>query len=110
MQLTRALKGIHEQGYLHLDVKPDNVLTSFLKKDNGIMEPIDGLLHKVYLIDYGLAEKFLDDDGNHRPQRDNMRNQGHPFFVSYDALCDRTQSRRDDLLSMMYTLVYMANS
>ena len=40
-------------GYLHLDIKPDNIL---------IGTPSHG---KLCLIDYGISEKYLGDDNEH---------------------------------------------
>lgn len=41
-------------GYLHLDIKPDNILIN--NRDSG----------QMCLIDYGISEKYVDDDNKHR--------------------------------------------
>ena len=43
-------------GFVHLDVKPDNIVVS---KEKG---------NKLYLIDYGISEQFMVDD-KHRTQK-----------------------------------------
>ena len=60
---------MHEAGFLHLDIKPDNVCTSFdfPRVPTGKLERIEGLAKNIFLIDYGLAQSYLDADGNHRP-------------------------------------------
>ena len=40
-------------GYIHLDLKPDNILIGTNKTG------------KLCLIDYGISEKYLDKDGIH---------------------------------------------
>lgn len=47
-QLTNALKFVHNQSYVHRDIKPQNVLV-FPKDDNKII---------LKLIDFGLSEKI----------------------------------------------------
>ena len=67
MQITKALRDIHESGYLHLDVKPDNILTCFSQNSTGDLKKIDGLSKNIYLIDFGCCQSFYDSKGEHRP-------------------------------------------
>ncbi len=45
---------------MHRDLKPDNFLMGHGKKAN-----------KVYLIDFGLAKRYLGKDGKHIPYKEN---------------------------------------
>jgi serine/threonine protein kinase len=54
LQLFEAIKGIHQLGYIHRDVKPHNFVTG--RKEKG----------KIYAIDFGLARKYVDTEGKHR--------------------------------------------
>ncbi len=47
--IATALKKVHEQGYIHRDIKPDNI---FVKKEDGKLIPI--------LADFGLACEITD--------------------------------------------------
>lgn len=49
--MINCLKIIHSLGYIHRDIKPDNFL----------MDTQNHL--KVYLIDFGLAKKYIDESG-----------------------------------------------
>ena len=53
IQLIQRFKILHKLGYVHNDIKPANILVGF--KDPGI----------IYLIDFGIAHKYLKADGSH---------------------------------------------
>ena len=53
------LESFHQLGYLHLDLKPDNILIK--SPDYSIWESSSVL----YLIDFGISKKFVQDDGSH---------------------------------------------
>lgn len=73
---------------------------------NGYTEEDDESDH-VYLIDYGLATKFVDTNGEHRPFCMDQRraHDGTLEFTSRDAHFG-THSRRSDLECLGYNLIY----
>ena len=93
----KILKGIHSAGYLHLDLKPDNL---------GVKRLSPG--HQVYLLDFGLAKKYRF-CGEHYCEGVAKQLSGHPVFASIPVMKCRKPSRRDDLESLMYTLAYVGN-
>lgn len=48
IKLVEILERLHEKGYIHCDIKPDNILIGNEDKD-------PDLNRKIYLIDFGLA-------------------------------------------------------
>ncbi|KAI9429774.1 kinase-like domain-containing protein [Lactarius indigo] len=82
-QMLSCLKSLHEQSYIHRDVKPANFMTGI------------GKLSQVFLIDFGLAQLF------HDPSTRTIT------FTSINSHLGRTQSRRDDLESLVYSIVYL---
>jgi serine/threonine protein kinase len=62
---------------------------------------------QVYLLDYGLACKFLTSDGTHKPYCVDERkaHAGTILFCSRDAH-EGVQSRRSDLESLGYNIIY----
>jgi casein kinase 1 len=71
---------------LHRDVKPDNFVIGYGKKAS-----------KIYLIDFGLAKKYVNKDGTHIPYKDNKNLTGTARFASLNTHLGIEQGRRDDL-------------
>ncbi|KAG2640213.1 hypothetical protein PVAP13_2KG058200 [Panicum virgatum] len=93
------LEKLHSKGFVHGDVKPEN----FLLGQAG--SPDD---KKLYLIDLGLASKWREANGNHveYDQRPDVF-RGTVRYASVHAHLGRTGSRRDDLESLAYTLIFL---
>ncbi|XP_006282614.2 casein kinase 1-like protein 3 [Capsella rubella] len=93
--LTR-IEYVHSKGYLHRDIKPDNFLMGLGRKAN-----------QVYLIDFGLAKRYRDASTNrHIPYRENKNLTGTARYASCNTHIGIEQSRRDDLESLGYVLLY----
>ncbi|KAF8714186.1 hypothetical protein HU200_028199 [Digitaria exilis] len=93
------LEKLHSKGFVHGDVKPEN----FLLGQAG--SPDD---KKLYLIDLGLASKWRETNGHHveYDQRPDIF-RGTIRYASVHAHLGRTGSRRDDLESLAYTLIFL---
>ena len=92
LQVLQILKSVHSLGILHLDIKPDNLMT-------GRNDP-----NTIYLIDFGLAKRYIKDD-EHIPREFIGVCKGTDSFNSLNALKGKSLSRRDDLESLAYTLI-----
>ena len=57
-QMIERLNFFHSKGYIHDDVKPDNFMMGI-----GIDK------NKLFIGDYGLAKKIIDNNGKHIPYR-----------------------------------------
>ena len=90
----RALRDIHQANYLHRDIKPRNLVTT--QSGRGYR-----------LIDYGLAKKYRDAQGNHIPLCENKPFVGTPRFASIAKHFGYESSRKDDMESLGYTLLYL---
>jgi casein kinase 1 len=94
-----------------LDIKPDNILLG---------PTTDTSQHDkmLFLIDFGVSRKFKNQDGSHIQFRMDLPFTGNIIFASvnsflnYGILNEFTVSlelsRRDDLESLMYLLIYLA--
>ncbi|PWA60871.1 GPCR kinase [Artemisia annua] len=94
------LEQLHLRGFVHGDVKPENFLLG---------QPGTPNEKKLYLCDLGLASKWRDScSGNHvdyDQKPDVFR--GTVRYASVHAHLGRTGSRRDDLESLAYTLIFL---
>lgn len=103
LQLLDQIKLIHESGFTFNDIKLDNILVGY----PSTMEHYKDYLHKIRIIDFGLAMKYLDDKGQHIPATKQKFFQGNLIFASKHCFNLLTHSRRDDLISLSYLLLYI---
>jgi hypothetical protein len=45
-------------------------------------------LNKIYLIDFGIADKYLDEDYNHLTFQENVKFKGNAIFSSKNAFAN----------------------
>ena len=94
--MLSRIHGIHERFFLHRDIKPDNFL---LDKD-----PKSKML---FIIDFGLAKRYRDARTlQHIEYKDGKSLTGTARYASLNSHLGIEQSRRDDLESIGYVLMY----
>lgn len=91
------------KGYVHCDIKPENIMIGDFEKDPELKK-------KIYLIDFGISHRYLDDNGNHIEYKRNVPFKGNLLFSSKNAFSRVTLSRRDDLMSLIYLLIFCINT
>ena len=97
LQMLERIESIHSLHIIHRDIKPENFL---IGKNNKIST--------IYLCDFGLAKRFRDTKtGNHIPYTTKKHFTGTPVFASVYTHLGCEQSRRDDLESLAYILIYL---
>ncbi|XP_010536868.1 PREDICTED: casein kinase 1-like protein 1 [Tarenaya hassleriana] len=95
-QMINRVEFFHSKSFLHRDLKPDNFLMGLGRRAN-----------QVYIIDFGLAKKYRDSTTHqHIPYRENKNLTGTARYASMNTHLGIEQSRRDDLESLGYILMY----
>ncbi|KAK9999723.1 hypothetical protein SO802_019326 [Lithocarpus litseifolius] len=94
------LEKMHGRGYVHGDVKPENFLLG---------QPSTPQEKKLFLVDLGLATKWRDSSSGQHVEYDQRPDmfRGTVRYASVHAHLGRTASRRDDLESLAYTLIFL---
>ena len=96
-QILSILEFIHDKNIVHRDIKPDNFCMG-----------LDYISQKVFLIDFGLAKKYRSSSTLcHYPLVIKKGLTGTPRYASINALKGYEQSRRDDLESLGYVMMYL---
>ena len=96
IQMIERLKHVHDNHYIHRDIKPENFL---IGKENAEKT--------IYLIDFGLAKRYRDEYTQiHIPLKENRNLTGTARYASCNAHNGLEQSRRDDMESIAYVILY----
>ena len=96
-QLISVIETIHKQNVLHRDIKPENIL---------ILHP-ETPDFEIKLTDLGLCKNFVDDDGYHIDFRNKLSPIGSLRFCSVNSNKGYELSRRDDIYSLIYVLLFL---
>lgn len=93
-QMISCIEHIHSQNYVHRNIKPNNFRM-------GLSRP-----KQVYIIDFGIAKEYKDEASVHIPCTESKTFIGTFRYSSINALLNTELSRRDDLESLGYVLIY----
>jgi len=94
--MIERIQYVHEKFHIHRDIKPDNFVMGIEKEEN-----------KVFVIDFGLAKKYKSLTKNtHIPYKTGKNMTGTARYCSIGTHEGIEQSRRDDMESIGYVLIY----
>lgn len=90
----KKIQYIHSRGIIHRDIKPENFLIGLHTND-------------LYIVDFGLCKFFKRSDNSHIPMAINKKLVGTIRYTSVNGHMGYELSRRDDLESIGYMLIYL---
>jgi len=95
-QMIDRIEYVHSKNFIHRHIKPDNMGMGTGKHSN-----------TLFLVDFRLAKKYRDTKTRqHIPYREEQNLVGTARYASINAHLGIQQSRRDDMESMGYVLMY----
>ncbi len=94
--MINRIENLHKHNFIHRDIKPENFVIGLENKSN-----------IIYLIDFGLSKRFKNSKTfQHIPYRENRSLIGTVRYSSINSHLGIEPSRRDDLESIAYVLIY----
>ena len=115
-EMVKRLENIHEKGILHRDLKPNNFtwgnynssynnINNYNSTNNNNYK-LD--INTIYLIDFGLSCSYWENNYStkHYKLKNGLNFVGTLRYASLNSHKGIRQSRRDDLESMLYILIY----
>jgi serine/threonine protein kinase len=103
IDLISNIKILHDLGFVHRDLKPGNIVYGNLSFENFNMK------NQIGIIDFGNSNLILDSKGNIKYSDKITKCAGNRCFSSNNALKGYDATKMDDIISIIYILIYFNN-
>ena len=111
IQILNILEKVHLAGFIFNDLKLDNLLLDFGADSKQYKKNVSHDIfatNNINMIDLGFATPYLKEDGTTHVEKTKLDYfRGNLIFSSYEQLRFHTTSRRDDMISVFYLLVFL---
>lgn len=95
-KIINKLMILHENKIIHRDIKPDNILLN-----------LDNSYDDIFLVDFSFCKKYIKSNGEHIQKNKINKLIGSVNYISLNVHNLIEPSRRDDLESVIYILIYL---
>ena len=101
---------MHGSGFVYNDLKLDNFLFDLGVDSKQLNNSEENFFekHKINIIDFGYATPYLNSETNEHFEKKRLDTfRGNMEFSSLNQMKFYSTSRRDDLISLFYLMVYL---
>lgn len=103
IDLISNIKIIHDLGFLHNDLKPDNIVFGTLCFENYQNR------NRIGIIDFSRGKLIINQNCKLNYKNTKVKCRGNLRFASTNALYDRDTTKKDDIISIFLILIYFNN-
>lgn len=106
LQILKSIEKIHSIGYVHCDIKPQNILFDSSNHEWMETDSSESMSQNYVLIDFGISQPYMQ-NGKHIKKEKIRKFRGSLEFCAADVLCQYKPTRKHDIESLIYTILYL---
>ncbi|CAD8170774.1 unnamed protein product [Paramecium pentaurelia] len=95
-QMIIILESLHKHNVIHRDIKPENILVGKEDEEN-----------QLFIVDFGISKFYKEQNELHISYKEKQPFIGTTRYASSNAHKGLSLSRRDDMESLCYMLIYL---